>query len=198
MDYQGAQAYIQARLKNELPDNLYYHGYQHTVDVCLATEKFGKLEGADEQEMQLLTTAAWFHDAGFLTTYKDHEAVGIELAKKVLPNFGYTNTHIEKIAGMIAATKIPQSPKNKLEQIICDADLEYLGGNDYYPIAESLRKELVERNLLSGHQQWIEMQIKFLQTHQYFTQTAKQHCNPQKAIRLKELQNQLEQLKIKG
>ena len=34
---------------------------------------------------------------------------------------------IEIICGIIMATKIPQRPKNYLEEIICDADLNYLG-----------------------------------------------------------------------
>lgn len=198
MDFQGAKAYIQARLKDELPDTLYYHGYHHTVDVCRATEQFAQSEGVSEENTTLLVTAAWFHDAGFLTTYKDHEVAGIRLAQHVLPKFGYTTEHIQKISGMIAATKIPQSPLNHLEEILCDADLEYLGGESYYPIAETLRKELHERNLLSDHKQWIEMQIKFLQTHQYFTQTAKRLCDQNKKTRLLELQEQLERLEIEG
>lgn len=196
MDFQGAKEYIQTRLKEELPHSLYYHGYQHTVDVCVATERFAQLEGVDAEDITLLKTAAWFHDSGFLTTYSNHEAVGIELAERILPDFGFNDEQISKIAGMIASTKIPQNPQNHLEQILCDADLEYLGGKDYYPIAESLRKELDERNLLADHRQWVEMQIKFLQTHHYFTDTAKELCNKQKEDRLKELQYQLERLEI--
>lgn len=198
MDFQGAKAYIQTRLRDELPDTLYYHGYQHTAGVCEATAKFAAAEGVNDTDVTLLLTAAWFHDSGFLTTYADHEAVGIELANSVLPQYGFTAEQIQKIAGMIAATKIPQNPQNHLEAILCDADLEYLGGNNYYPIAEALRKELVERNLITEQRQWIEMQVKFLQTHRYFTQTAKELCDQQKNQRLNELQQQLQKLEIEG
>lgn len=198
MDFQGAKAYIQAKLRDELPDTLHYHGFQHTVDVCNATEKFAQLEGVGTEDTLLLQIAAWFHDSGFLTTYNNHEAVGIDLAQQVLPRFGFSNVQIQKITGMIAATKIPQNPQNELEEILCDADLAYLGGPRYYPIAESLRKELVDRNLITEHRQWIEMQIKFLQTHRYFTQTAKRLCDQQKSLRLTELQQQLQNLEIEG
>lgn len=198
MDFQGAKAYIQGRLKDELPDTLYYHDFQHTANVCLATERFAQAEGVEFENIVLLKTAAWFHDSGFLLTYNNHEAVGIELVKEVLPRFDFTNHQIEKISGMIAATKIPQNPQNHLEKILCDADLEYLGGKGYYPIAESLRKELAERNLITEHRQWLEMQVKFLQNHHYFTQTAKQLCDQQKQLRLNELQQQLEKLEIEG
>lgn len=198
MDFLGAKAYIQTRLRDELSESLYYHGYHHTVDVSLATTKFAEAEGITDEEGMLLEIAAWFHDSGFLTTYTDHEAAGIALAQEALPKFGFTEAQIQQIADMIIATKIPQSPKNHLEQILCDADLAYLGGPTYYPVAETLRKELSSRNLLSDPQQWLEMQVKFLQTHQYFTQTAKQLCDQQKAERLSELQQQLETSKIDG
>ena len=38
---------------------------------------------------------------------------------------------------------MPQTPKNHLEEIMCDSDLDYLGRQDFYPIAETLRQELV-------------------------------------------------------
>lgn len=198
MDFQGAKAYIQNRLKNELSNSLYYHGFQHTLSVCEATLRFAQAEGVDQENTLLLEIAAWFHDSGFLTSYKDHELVGMNLAREVLPSFDFSTQQIEKIAGMIAATKIPQSPQNALEEILCDADLEYLGGEHYYPIAESLRKELVDRQLITEQKQWVEMQVKFLQSHCYFTQTAKRLCDQQKQLRLEELQQQLEALKIEG
>ena len=49
------------------------------------------------------------------------------MAKEELPKFGLSEKDIELICGMIMATKIPQNPKTKLEKIIADADLEYLG-----------------------------------------------------------------------
>ena len=35
------------------------------------------------------------------------------------------------------ATKIPQTPLTKLEEIICDADLDYLGREDFFEISRS-------------------------------------------------------------
>lgn len=54
-----------------------------------------------------------------------HEFEGCLIARTALPGFGYTGEDI-MICGMIMATKIPQSPTNILEEIICDADLDYL------------------------------------------------------------------------
>ncbi|MDA0973125.1 MAG: hypothetical protein O2867_05255 [Bacteroidetes bacterium] len=40
------------------------------------------------------------------------------------------------------ATKVPQEPKDHLARILCDADLDYLGGDDYDEIAGGLYQEL--------------------------------------------------------
>jgi uncharacterized protein len=192
-DFQGARAYIQQRLRTELADNLFYHGYHHTLDVVIATQKIARLERVGAEELMLLQTAAWFHDSGFLAVYKDHEEAGCVLAREVLPGYRYSEGQIAAIAGMIMATKVPQQPQNHLEQILCDADLEYLGGDNYYTIADSLRRELVERDLLKGERQWVEMQVKFLLMHQYFTPSAQNICNAEKAKRLSELQERLEE-----
>ncbi|MCK9612757.1 MAG: hypothetical protein PHR81_00260 [Bacteroidales bacterium] len=39
------------------------------------------------------------------------------------------------------ATKIPTKLKNKLEKLLCDADLDYLGREDYMEISNRLRRE---------------------------------------------------------
>ena len=69
------------------------------------------------------------------------------------------------------ATKIPQTPHNLLEQIICDADLDYLGSDDYWKISGHLFKEINETTAL-GETDWLNIQISFLEQHHYFTQTA--------------------------
>ena len=61
---------------------------------------------------------------------------------------------------------------NKLQEIICDADLDYLGTDDFEEIADRLRRELTEMGKIQSRKQWDEIQVKFLKQHQYFTQTA--------------------------
>lgn len=193
MNFTKARAYIQDRLRNELPDNLHYHGYHHTLDVVIASQKIGGLEGVSEKDLTLLQTAAWYHDSGFLISYDNHEELGCQIASEQLPICGYSNEQLEYVKDMIMATKIPQKPKDYLGQILCDADLEYLGGDNYYSVAESLRKELWSRNIISDHKSWIELQIKFLGNHQYFTDSAKSRYEKNKRSRLEELEDQLQE-----
>jgi predicted metal-dependent HD superfamily phosphohydrolase len=63
-------------------------------------------------------------------------------------------------------------PINKLQEIICDADLDYLGRDDFEEIADNLRKELTEMGKIKSRKEWDEIQVKFLNQHQYFTATA--------------------------
>jgi uncharacterized protein len=87
--------------------------------------------------MTLLKTACLFHDIGFTISGQDHEERGCEIAEEVLPDLNYDSDQINRIKGMIMATKIPQTPNNKLEQIICDADLDYLGRDDFFSIGDT-------------------------------------------------------------
>ncbi len=191
INYRKAEKYIVDRLEKELPDNLHYHDIRHTLDVCAAVERIALMEGVEGDNIFLLKTAALYHDAGFVKQYANNEEIGADLAKKVLPRFGYSDEQIEVIHQLINATKVPQQPKNHLEQIICDADLDYLGGNEFYPIAEKLKRELMERNFISSDKQWDELQIKFLEAHHYFTKTAIELRQANKQLRIEEIKERL-------
>ncbi|MFN4084063.1 MAG: HD domain-containing protein [Bacteroidia bacterium] len=172
MEFEAAESFILAKLKNELPGNLYYHSYSHVMDVLDAAVNYAKMENISDYETQLLKTAVLFHDSGFTVQSKNHEEIGCEIVRAELPKYNYTNEEIEKICGMIMATRIPQSPTNKLEEIICDADLDYLGRDDFWTIGSNLFKELEIYGILSDEKDWNKLQLKFLSSHKYFTKSA--------------------------
>ena len=188
INYRNAEKYIVKRLEGDLPKGLHYHGIHHTMDVCKAVERLAIWEGVKGEELYLLKTAALYHDAGFIDSYESNEPIGANLAKEMLPNFGYTPEQIEQVIELIEATKIPQNPKNHLEEIMCDSDLDYLGRDDFYPIAETLRQELMEFGKLKDEpEKWVEMNIGFLSSHSYFTDSAKARREPYKQQRILEL-----------
>ncbi|PLX24221.1 MAG: guanylate cyclase [Salinivirgaceae bacterium] len=179
-------------LERHLPDNLYYHNVKHTIDVVTQVELIGRSEAVSEEEMLLLKTAALFHDAGFTRGYKDHELLGIKIAKEILPKYDYSEEQIEAISDLIYVTKLPPKPKNKVEKIMCDADLDYLGRADFIPVSENLFKELVEYNFIEdNYDKWNQIQIKFIESHQYFTATAKQLRDVNKKKQLENIRRQL-------
>ena len=196
INYKNAEKYILKRLDGDLPDGLHYHGIHHTKDVCEAVERLAIWEGIKGEELYLLKTAALYHDAGFIDSYDSNEPIGARLAKEMLPNFGYTADQIDQVIELIEATKIPQNPQNHLEEIMCDSDLDYLGRTDFYPIAETLRQELMEFGKLEDNAaQWIEMNIGFLSSHSYFTDSSKNRREPEKQKRIKELKEKLTEFK---
>ncbi len=188
MDFHAASGYIIHHLRRDLNHSLRYHCVEHTLDVLEATRRLADLEKIEPLSLQLLETASLFHDAGMITQYSDHESASVILAKQVLPGFGYTSREIEEVTSLIMVTKLPQRPLNNLEQIICDADLDYLGRDDFFIRSFSLRLEWkdndVENTTLA---EWFDLQIKFLAGHQYFTKSAILLRNHKKLEHLEEL-----------
>ncbi|RFS18076.1 HD domain-containing protein [Emticicia sp. C21] len=193
MDIEKAEEYVFDKLDESLSDTLFYHGPHHTIDVSNAVLQIAIAEGIhDTETLHILQTAAFYHDLGFISTYQGHEEESCRLAKISLPDFEYSDEQIEKICGLIMATKIPQNPTNHLERIIADADLDYLGREDFWTISRSLYEELHAREMVTDIDSWNKIQISFLENHQYWTETAKQWRNPAKLKRIEELRKIIE------
>ncbi len=174
-------------LKTQLSRFYYYHNYQHTLYVMEKAIEIARHENCHAEEIRLLTAAALWHDTGFINAYDHHEEESCAIAKNFLPAYGYSDEDISKICGMIMATKAPQSPKNKLEEIIVDADLEYLGTANAAHIAEKLFNEISHRHPSLTKKKWIELQVSFLRQHHYFTLFCKEHKEPAKLLYLQKL-----------
>jgi uncharacterized protein len=172
MHFENAQVFILERLSKELPANLSYHSLEHIKDVYQAAQRLAELEGITGDNLTLLLTAVLFHDAGFLVQQKDHEQLSCSIARQDLPQFGYSTEQLDVICGMIMATQIPQSPKNKMEEVICDADLDYLGRDDFFEIGNKLFDELCFYGIISSTNEWNKLQVSFLEKHHYFTKSA--------------------------
>ncbi len=185
--FEEVETHIIGKLKRELPKDLYYHGLHHTLDVLRSAQMIGKEEKINDEEMFLLKVAVLYHDSGFTKTYKNHEEAGCEMAREDLPAFGFTENEIEKICGMIMATKIPQNPKTKLEFIIADADLEYLGTDQFDKVGRTLYEEMKIYVNLEGERQWNIIQMNFLKSHHYFTDFCKKNREDAKQKHLQEI-----------
>ncbi|HYD21102.1 MAG TPA: HD domain-containing protein [Flavipsychrobacter sp.] len=171
MQFGEAKKFILGKLKKELPRHLSYHSVEHVKDVFDSCKSIAASEGVKGDDLKLLLTAALFHDSGFLKGPKEHEKKSCTIARKYLPDYGYTPEQIKKICGMIMATRVPQQPKNHLEEIICDADLDYLGRDDFFTIGDKLFAELSVYGILNTEDEWNKLQVRFLESHHYFTKT---------------------------
>lgn len=193
INYMKAERHIMKILETQLSPKLLYHSINHTIDVTKSVERLAIMEGITDEDLFLLKSAATYHDAGFIEKYENNEAIGMRLAREILPKYGYTDEQIDVIDGLIKSTEIPQSPQSHLQQIMCDADLDYLGRDDFHEIADLLRRELREHGKLHSDRLWDEIQVKFLEQHTYFTQSAIETRRAKKLAHIEEIKKRLEE-----
>lgn len=174
MDFERASAFILDKLRHGLPTNLFYHNIEHVMDVYQSVIRIGQSEQLDASTLVALKTAALMHDAGMLKTYRGHEEAACSLVKLWLPQFDYSTSEMDYICRVILTTQLPQSASEIGEKILCDADLDYLGRDDFFMIAHRLRFEWnnmgINRTTL---RQWYELQIEFIEHHRFYTESNK-------------------------
>lgn len=191
MQYQEIYDFLINKLEKELPSYLVYHNVQHTKNVLAAAEHLAQTENVSGDDLILLKTAALFHDAGFLQQTDNHEEISCEIAKQYLPQYNYSADQIEVICSAIRDTKIPQVAQDHLGKILCDADLFYLGTDDYTVNANNLFEEFKVTNSLKKAE-WEGRQIAFLLSHKYFTATAIKEREEKKQINLQKLKAEMD------
>jgi len=191
VQFDKVKPFIFNKLNQELPEHLSYHNLNHTQDVLALAEEIGHLENIREEEKILLLTAALFHDTGYINVSRGHEEISCSIAHDILPQFDYNPEQIETICQMILATKIPQNPKTKLAEILCDADLDYLGRDDFFSLSNELYKEMIHNGLVSNQNEWDNMQVSFFKSHHFFTETSIQKRRLKKAEHLTIIESKL-------
>ncbi|HQV55681.1 MAG TPA: YitT family protein, partial [Chitinophagaceae bacterium] len=173
MQYEKAYMFLMPKLEKDLPSWLTYHNAQHTKNVIEAAEHLAVTENISGRDLVILKTAALFHDSGFLENHQRHEELSCQFAKKYLPDYEYNDEEIELICSMIMATRLPQTPKEELAKYLCDADLYYLGTEEYDSYAKKLFAEFKKTGFVKTNAEWQIKQADFLATHNYFTPTAR-------------------------
>ena len=195
--YMNSEREVVRFLQEKLSPTLYYHSLGHTKDVTRQVERIAIGEGVTTNDLFLLKSAASYHDAGFIEQYEKNEPIGARMAREALSKHGFTEEEIQRVEALIYATVVPHNPKNKLEEIICDADLDYLGRDDFHEIADKLRLELRKHNKIKSDRAWDEQQVKFLNMHKYFTQTAIKTRRAKKEENLRDIERRLKENKYK-
>lgn len=169
------------------PD-LIYHNLRHTKDVVAAATQIANHYQLSDEDFFVVISAAWFHDTGYFTDKKDHESKSVGIATHFLKQHKIEQPVVDKVAGCITATKMPQSPTDLLQQIICDADLFHLGTDDFRDKNKLLRKEMeaIKKHDI-GKDEWRGYNIEFLQGHEYYTDYCRLLLNDQKQKNLQKL-----------
>lgn len=183
-------------LKNEISETFIYHDFNHTLHVVEGVKIIGRGSNLSDNDLELVTIAAWFHDTGYRNGWDKHEEAGTLIARNFLESIDYPKEGISKIEGCIMATEMPQNPTNLLEEILCDADLCHLAGKDYAEMADKMHREIehVKGEKIS-EEQWNAMNYKFFKDHEYITDYGKRELEPVKKKNLKSIQKEFKQKK---
>lgn len=179
------------QLESELPEWLKYHNAAHTKYVIEQAESIAKQENVNGKDLLLIKIAALYHDTGFFIHREEHEILGCKIASKDLEGSFLNKEEIKKICGMISATKVPQKPSNLLEMIVADADLEYLGTNNFDEFSNNLYLELLHMNPNLSPMEWDRIQVEFISNHVYKTEYCKTYKEPIKQKNLEKVKKRL-------
>ena len=156
-------------LSNILDENYSYHNLDHTKRVIGAAIDIGINYDLSEKDWRCLLTACLLHDYGFIESHVEHEKISAKLSSQILPKYGFSETDIQIINSLIIVTKLEEKPKNLLESIIRDSDLEYLGSEDFIKISPLLKKEWINCKVVKSDSEFYKIQYEFILNHSFYT-----------------------------
>ncbi len=156
-------------LSNILDENYSYHNLDHTKRVISSAVDIGSNYDLSNKDWRCLLTACLLHDYGFIESHIEHEKISAKLSSQILPEYGFSETDIEIINSLIIVTKLEEKPKNLLESIIRDSDLEYLGSEDFIKISPLLKKEWINCDVVKSDSEFYKIQYEFILNHSFYT-----------------------------
>lgn len=174
-------------------EELVYHNLDHTQYVVKAALKIAEYYQLNEEDLFILTVAAWFHDIGYLINEQDHESSGAKAAEEYLEKHDVETSVIDSVVATIMATVMPQKPVTLLEQIMCDADLYHLSKKSFMEKSELVRKEFEAMHHKDiGKDAWWAGTVTFMEHHNYASDYGRRVLAPKKAENLALLKAEVE------
>lgn len=168
-----SRAYVRKLLDGELEPWVAYHDFTHTDETFRACREIGKASRLTREELEIALLAALFHDTGYTQAVKGHEKKSAAIAARFLRSKGYPARSIRAVRSAILATTMPQRPTNLVERVVCDADMLYVGRDEFFHKNDLLRREIEGREeILVEPASWLKHSIAFLEAQSYHTE----HC----------------------
>ncbi len=168
-------------LISSLPSHFTYHNLNHTISVVEAVDIIADKDTFSAKEREILKIAAWFHDTGFVKTYRGHEQASIDIAKTFLKKHGFAKQDILAVSACIKATKITHEPKSLMEKAIRDADVCHLACDDYFNKLSLLKEEwehVFQQKITD--EKWFTENLNFLTNHRFETPYCKNNLKQKK------------------
>jgi predicted metal-dependent HD superfamily phosphohydrolase len=194
--------YIRELFRDELPAGIKYHNADHTLHptkgVVAVANRIALSENISEHDRELLIAAAYFHDTGYIREYDKNEPIAARMAGRILKLIGYKPNDIKEVQKMILATDLARKPQSLVEKILCDADLDHLGRDDFFKRDGKLRKGRGARGIdVSDEAKWYRGTLALLTNHTYYTASQKKLREEKKQQNIKLLEKKLKKIEKK-
>jgi predicted metal-dependent HD superfamily phosphohydrolase len=191
--------YIRDLFREELPDGVKYHDADHTLHpttgVVAVANKLAVAENVSEHERELILAAAYFHDTGYIREYGHNEPIAARMAGRILRLIGYQADEIGVIKKLILATDLRRGPRSHLEKILCDADLDNLGREDFFELDQKLREGRRARGIdVSDDGEWYRGTLEIMKKYPYHTATQIKRRSRRRQKNLERLLKKIEAL----
>ncbi len=183
--------YVTRYTQEHFSEDIFYHNINHVKEVVKAAEEIGKAVGLTDEELEVVMIAAWFHDIGFYKGQEGHEKKSVKIAEEFLLKNDYSREKTDQVRSCILATKVPQNPGNKLDKVLCDADLYHLGSSRFIEKSRELWDESKAKDTGLEFYEWLKSSRDFLKTHHYHTSYARKILGPKKAENLRQLEEKI-------
>jgi len=170
-----------------------FHNIKHTEKVAKDAEIIGNACQLNQDQINTILISAWLHDTGYRKGAEGHEQRSSDNAVKLLKELGASDEKIADVVRTIMATKMPQSPKDIMGEVLCDADLAHLGAEDFQACGLDLREELGRHNNMSfeNDKAWFKFNLRFLEKHEFFTDYGKNILEEGKRKNIKRLKKKI-------
>jgi predicted metal-dependent HD superfamily phosphohydrolase len=185
----STDSFILNLFKDKLPATFLYHNYTHSKRVFKSIEEIIEASDLSDAEKTILRLSALLHDTGYTVTIDGHEEESVKIAKEFLSSHEVDDKIIKGVVSCIMATKFTGDPKNKLEEMIRDADASHFGKKYFNEASEFLRQEYMAQNLKEYSPiEWREENIKMLvEKHRFYSEYAMKNWQPRKEKNLAKL-----------
>jgi len=197
MDFvEKAESHVFHLFKDKLSPDYIYHNFNHTLRVVNSAKLIAKEERVGDDDMEIITLAAWFHDAGYIAGPENHEYRSAEMAEHFLKKNDYPEDKTAKVAQLIKSTQLGVEPQNHLEKIIKDADCSHFAEPNYVLLSELLREEwkITQKKAYSDLEWAMSNRKVLLHYHRYFTDYGKNVLQPLKEANIATLQAEINSL----
>lgn len=197
---QEAEKYIRTLFEKELHEHLHYHDIVHTEYVVYQAGIIGHNSGLNQEELNIVKVAAWFHDSGFVSRSGGHEELSKDIVKKFLSSRKMPKGFIDRVLVCIEATKMPQDPGDDLlAQVLCDADMAYLSEDFYFERTALLRKEWNhESGKNYSKKSYYKETVELFRLHEYYTDYGRRTFSAGKDRNYHRVMKQLDKVAKKG